>query len=179
MDASGLGGEFRALRVAAGRTVASVAVDAGLSVPYIANLENGRGNPTIGALSRLAAAFGRRLVVIVSREPGGEQGEVGEPRIDSDNSKKPAAAIPASLVRFARTQRFRRTIAAMAAGAGRADSTAGRAGSSTGQDDAEFAGRLVAGLAGLASAVDRDLGEADWARLLDALFLVTVNPHGE
>jgi transcriptional regulator with XRE-family HTH domain len=166
MDASGLGGEFRALRVAAGRTVASVAVDAGLSVPYIANLENGRGNPTIGALSRLAAALGRRLAVGLQGESAGEP---REPLTSTDNSKKPAAAIPASLARFARTPRFRTIIAAMAA---RGDSTAAA-------NDMELAGRVLAGLTGLASAVDRDLGEADWARLLDALFLVTVIPHGE
>jgi transcriptional regulator with XRE-family HTH domain len=170
MDASGLGGEFRALRVAAGRTVASVAVDAGLSVPYIANLENGRGNPTIGALSRLAAAFGRRLVVGLSGDSASEPaGERRGPLPQADNSKKPAAAIPPSLIRFARTQRFRSTVAAMAAMTGQGDSTASR-------DGAELAGRLVAGLAGLAGAVDRDLGETDWARFLDALFLVTIDP---
>jgi transcriptional regulator with XRE-family HTH domain len=153
MNAGDLGGEFRALRVAAGRTVASVAVDAGLSVPYIANLENGRGNPTVGALSQLAAALGRQLTV----------GLTGSTEVD--NSKKPAAAVlPASLIRFARTPRFRRMVAAMAAGAGR---------------DPDFTARLMAGLAGLASALDRDLGEADWARLLDALFLVTASPDGE
>ena len=38
--------------------MASVAADAGLSVPYIANLENGRGNPTTAALTRLAEALG-------------------------------------------------------------------------------------------------------------------------
>ena len=46
---------LRDRRKAAGRTIASVAVDAGLSVPYIANLENGRGNPTLSALDRLPA----------------------------------------------------------------------------------------------------------------------------
>src|SRR5580698_3289844 len=119
MDAGELGGEFRALRAAAGRTVASVAVDAGLSVPYIANLENGRGNTTIGALSRLAAALGRRLVGGLA---GGATGPDRPDRPDGpdgsdgrDNSKKrEAAAMPASLIRFARTQRFRRTVAAMA-----------------------------------------------------------------
>ena len=164
MDADELGGEFRALRVAAGRTVASVAVDAGLSVPYIANLENGRGNPTVGALSQLAAALGRRLTVGLTV---GSSERPGEPT-GADNSKKPAAALPASLIRFARTQRFRRTVAAMAAGAGHDDS-----------GGADFTARLMTGLAGLASALDRDLGEADWARLLDALFLVTAGPDGE
>src|SRR5439155_12714694 len=40
-----LGNRLRNRRTAAGRTIASVAAEAGLSVPYIANLENGRGNP--------------------------------------------------------------------------------------------------------------------------------------
>jgi transcriptional regulator with XRE-family HTH domain len=169
VDEGGLGGEFRALRVAAGRTVASVAADAGLSVPYIANLENGRGNPTLGALNRLAAALGRRLVVQLAGDPAGQvgppetAGSVQE-RGRNDNSKKPAAgAAPASLIRFARTQRFRRTAAAMAPPG----------------DEAEFTGRLVAGLAGMASVAGRDLNEGDWGRLLDAVLLVTAFPHGE
>ena len=58
-----LGPRLRAIRAAAGRTVASVAADAGLSVPYIANLENGRGNPTLAALERLAGALGTGLTV--------------------------------------------------------------------------------------------------------------------
>src|SRR5690242_16492809 len=58
-----LGEVLRDRRKAAGRTIASVAVDAGLSVPYIANLENGRGNPTIAALDRLATALGAELEV--------------------------------------------------------------------------------------------------------------------
>jgi transcriptional regulator with XRE-family HTH domain len=63
VDEGELGAELRARRKAAGRTIASVAVDAGLSVPYIANLENGRGNPTLAALDRLSAALGTSLVV--------------------------------------------------------------------------------------------------------------------
>ena len=58
-----LGEVLRERRKAAGRTIASVAVDAGLSVPYIANLENGRGNPTVSALDRLATALGAQLEV--------------------------------------------------------------------------------------------------------------------
>lgn len=64
-----LGEALRDRRKAAGRTIASVAVDAGLSVPYIANLENGRGNPTLSALERLAAALGARLEVNLTDEP--------------------------------------------------------------------------------------------------------------
>jgi transcriptional regulator with XRE-family HTH domain len=63
-----LGEVLRDRRKAAGRTIASVAVDAGLSVPYIANLENGRGNPTVAALDRLAAALGAQLEVRIGDE---------------------------------------------------------------------------------------------------------------
>jgi len=70
VDETELGAVLRARRKAAGRTIASVAVDAGLSVPYIANLENGRGNPTMAALQRLAAALGTGLeVALVDAEP--------------------------------------------------------------------------------------------------------------
>ena len=70
MDQSEIGRQLRARRTAAGRTVASVAADAGLSVPYIANLENGRGNPTTAALTRLAEALGLRLVVTLAPGEG-------------------------------------------------------------------------------------------------------------
>ena len=63
MDGQEIGRQLRARRAAAGRTVASVAMDAGLSVPYVANLENGRGNPTLSALTRLAAALDTELAV--------------------------------------------------------------------------------------------------------------------
>src|SRR6266566_1848570 len=95
VDQSEIGRQLRARRTAAGRTVASVAADAGLSVPYIANLENGRGNPTTAAL---------------------------------------------------------------------------------GVSPDEFSGQLVAALAALAQALGRDLAEADWWRLLDALMLVAAHP---
>lgn len=64
-----LGAELRDRRKTAGRTIASVAVDAGLSVPYIANLENGRGNPTVAALTRLAEALGTTLRVDLEDQP--------------------------------------------------------------------------------------------------------------
>ena len=84
-----IGRQLRARRTAAGRTVASVAADAGLSVPYIANLENGRGNPTTAALTRLAEALGLRLVVTLA--PGEGSAASGTPGV---------AGVPASLVRL-------------------------------------------------------------------------------
>jgi transcriptional regulator with XRE-family HTH domain len=149
VDNQEIGRQLRARRTAAGRTVASVAADAALSVPYIANLENGRGNPTTAALARLAEALGLRLVVTL---------EAGEEDVPSPG----APGIPASLVRLGRTARFRRTVAVMAAARHVAAD--------------ELSVRLVAALAAMGAAVDRDLAEADWWRLLDALTLVAAHP---
>jgi len=76
-----IGRELRARRTAAGRTVASVAADAGLSVPYIANLENGRGNPTTTALTRLAEALGMQLVVTLGPAGERQQAAAGPPPV--------------------------------------------------------------------------------------------------
>lgn len=149
MDNQEIGRQLRTRRTAAGRTVASVAADAGLSVPYIANLENGRGNPTTAALARLAEALGLRLVVTL---------EAGE----EDAPAPGAPGIPASLVRLGRTARFRRAVAVMAAAR------------QVATDDLSV--QLVAALATMGAAVDRDLAEADWWRLLDALTLVAAHP---
>jgi transcriptional regulator with XRE-family HTH domain len=146
-----IGRQLRAQRTAAGRTVASVAADAGLSVPYIANLENGRGNPTTAALQRLAEALGMRLVVALVPDHEGQA-----------SASAAAAEVPASLVRLGRTSRFRHVVAAMAENLGR--------------DTAELSPQLVAVLAMLADTIGMDLAEPDWWRLLDALLLIAGFP---
>ncbi len=89
MEIEELGRRLRARRAAAGETIASVAGRAGLSVPYIANLENGRGNPTLAALSSLAKSLGTEL------------------RVDlAEGDDQPLGAVPASLARFSRLPRF-------------------------------------------------------------------------
>jgi transcriptional regulator with XRE-family HTH domain len=148
MELAALGRQLRARRTAAGRTVASVAADAGLSVPYIANLENGRGNPTVAALTRLAEALGLRLVVTLA--PGDEDQRAASPEM------------PASLVRLGRTGRFRQAVKEMAA--------------TLNLDADEFSAQLVAALAALAHALGRDFAEPDWWRLLDALLLIATHP---
>jgi transcriptional regulator with XRE-family HTH domain len=153
VEDSALGRQLRARRTAAGRTVASVAADAGLSVPYIANLENGRGNPTTAALARLAEALGLRLVVALIPEEESQPDGVAVP-----------PEVPASLVRLGRTARFRRAVTAMAA--------------ARGLDADEFSAHLVAALAALAQATGKDLAEPDWWRLLDALLLIATHPAG-
>jgi transcriptional regulator with XRE-family HTH domain len=151
VEDSAIGRQLRAQRTAAGRTVASVAAEAGLSVPYIANLENGRGNPTTAALTRLAEALGMRLVIALAA--------------DREAASAPAPPeVPASLVRLGRTARFRQAAGVMA--------------SSLGHDAGEFSPRLVAALATIAHAMGEDLAEPDWWRLLDALVLIAAHPAG-
>jgi transcriptional regulator with XRE-family HTH domain len=145
-DPGVLGHQLRGLRAAAGRTVASVASDAGLSVPYIANLENGRGNPTIAALDRLATALGATLEVRLAPAAG----------------EASTTATPPSLVRLGRSPRFQREAAVLA--------------ESLGADAGEFSARLIGALAGLAAALGVDPGESGWGRVLDALLLIVAHP---
>ena len=151
MEHAAIGRQLRARRTGAGRTVASVAADAGLSVPYIANLENGRGNPTATALTRLAAALGMRLVITLAPDEDGRQ------------AREPASPdVPASLVRLGRSARFRRAVTSIAA--------------ALDLDADEFSAQLVAALATLAHALGKDLAEPDWWRVLDALLLIAAHP---
>jgi transcriptional regulator with XRE-family HTH domain len=151
VEHAAIGRQLRARRTAAGRTVASVAADAGLSVPYIANLENGRGNPTATALTRLAAALGMRLVITLA------------PGEDSQQASETASPeVPASLVRLGRSARFRQAVTAIA--------------TALDQDADELSGQLVPALAALAHMMGKDLSEPDWWRILDALLLIAGHP---
>jgi hypothetical protein len=47
-----------------------------------------------------------------------------------------------------------------------------------GRDADELSVQLVAALAALAQAMGRELAEADWWRLLDALLLIAAYPSG-
>jgi len=153
-EVESLGHELRALRAAAGRTVASVATDAGLSVPYVANLENGRGNPTVTALSRLASALGMRLLITLIPAGATSPATPGTP-----------PQMPGSLVRFGRTRRFRQA----------AEDMAGRLGT----DVQDLSRQLIGVLAQLANAINTDPGETDWGRVLDALLLVVAHPAAD
>lgn len=152
MDVQEIGRRLRAHRAASGRTVASVAMDAGLSVPYVANLENGRGNPTISALSRLATALNTELTV--SLEPSGAEPDSGRPNL---------AEIPQSLVRLGRAERFRATTEIVA--------------QKLGADPGEVASHMLASLAMAGTWLRRDLTEADCWRLIDALTLIALSPR--
>jgi transcriptional regulator with XRE-family HTH domain len=146
-----IGRQLRARRTAAGRTVASVAADAGLSVPYVANLENGRGNPTTTALTRLAGALGMRLLITLEPDEDSQR---------ANGARSPE--VPASLVRLGRTARYRQAVTAIA--------------TALNLDSDQFSAQLVPALAALAHTTGKDLAEPDWWRLLDALLLIAAHP---
>ena len=70
--------------------------------------------------------------------------------------------MPASLVRLGRTARFRQAVKVIA--------------TALDLDAGEFSVQLIAALALIAHSLGRDLAEADWWRLLDALLLVAAYP---
>lgn len=136
-----LGSRLRERRAASGRTIAAVAAEAGLSVPYIANLENGRGNPTVAALTRLAEALGMTLVVdLADAEPA------------ATTTPEPTAA----LLRFARSDRFH--------------TEATRLANATHIDEQVARQRLL-GLLTAAQAAVGELSTIDCQRFLDAVAL--------
>jgi transcriptional regulator with XRE-family HTH domain len=139
-----LGTILRSRRTAAGRTIASVAADAGLSVPYIANLENGRGNPTLSAVSNLAVALGTRLVVRLA---------------DDDIAGDRAEPLPDSLVEFSRGSRFQTEVSRMVT-TSRTRRTTVRV-------------RLLNAMAAMASLASRPPTDLDWHRILDTAILLT------
>lgn len=151
MGTAEVGRQLRALRTASGRTVASVALEAGLSVPYVANLENGRGNPTLAALNQLAEALGMELVL-----------SLGPAEEDPNAKPDTRPQIPHSLVRLGRTARFRRTAEMIS--------------DHLDIDPADFTPKLVNTLAMIADILQRDLAEADWWRLVDAFTLIATCP---
>jgi transcriptional regulator with XRE-family HTH domain len=128
-----------------------VALDAGLSVPYVANLEDGRGNPTLSALRRLAAALGLSPADLLAREDAGDTAgrghlpttAVGEPRLE--------------LRRFSERRRFRDQVRWLAG--------------ELGEDKGELRARILTALRAMPAPAHRRLDASDWQRLLDALVL--------
>ncbi|GLI02903.1 helix-turn-helix domain-containing protein [Phytohabitans aurantiacus] len=149
MDKQELGRRLRALRAASGRTVAAVATEAGLSVPYVANLENGRGNPTMDAVNRIAGALGTRARVEF---------------MDDNTVEAEPVTVPLSsaVVRVGRTSRFRRDCLLIS--------------ETLAEDPVTTAARLLELLARIARITNHDLKEADYFRLLDAVVLVALHP---
>ena len=129
-------------------TLAQVAEESGVSLPYVSNLERGRGNPTIEALRSIAAALQQPVADFLG----------GESEDGFDSAEFVLAEAPNSLRWFTRTVRFKEAVQRLA--------------SKQGIPAAEM-GRLL--MIGMASAPRRSAGEPteeDWRRLLDAYSLI-------
>lgn len=95
-DGGTLGGRLRARRLQLDLTLAEVATRSGLSLPYISNLERGRGNPTIDALGALAKTLDLPLSALMGDDGAAHEG------------------VPKSLTAFARSDRFKRAVVRLA-----------------------------------------------------------------
>ncbi|GAA4128140.1 hypothetical protein GCM10022215_39320 [Nocardioides fonticola] len=70
-----VGAQLRAARLAAGRTLADVAAAAGISLPYLSEIERGLKEPSSEVLAAVSGALGLGLLDLttaVSRTLGGE-----------------------------------------------------------------------------------------------------------
>jgi transcriptional regulator with XRE-family HTH domain len=141
-----IGQRLRARRVELGRTLAEVAEQSGLSLPYVSNLERGRGNPTLEALGALARAVDIPLSGLLGGEGPVEPLEVV------------LASAPSSLFQFSRTSEFQENVEELA---------------KRQSETYEAMRRRV--LVGMASSPQRSRGEPteeDWRRILDAYFAI-------
>jgi transcriptional regulator with XRE-family HTH domain len=144
-----LGERLRARRHSLDLTIAEVAERAGLSLPYVSNLERGRGNPTLEVLTNLAEVLGIPVSQLVGTEST-------EGQVSSDELR--LASLPTSLARFSRSQDFLREVRNLAD-----------------QKDESFEEMRQRVLLAMAAAPRRSNGEptsSDWQRLLDAYTLI-------
>ncbi len=124
--------------------MATVALDAGLSLPYVANLENGRGNPTFDTLVRLATALDVSVADLVAEPTARELAQS-------------TSALPPALLAFARTDEFADACARVAA--------------AQQADEAELRTRIIRALAACPTPRGGAPARRNYQRLLDAIVL--------
>lgn len=154
MGTDGLGDRLRSRRKALGLTLAQVADRADLSIPYVSNLERGRGNPTVEALGSIATA----LEVDLGDLLGKNDGELTEDELLDIY----LAQAPQSLSTFSRSSKFESQVKRFAE-----------------QQEVPFDEMRRRVLIGMAAAPRRSAGEPveeDWRRLLDAYSLWLAEP---
>lgn len=140
-----LGVRLRARRAVLGLTLAQVAQEAGLSLPYVANLEKGRGNPTLDVLAALSRALQVGLADLFS--------DGGVSVID-----QALADLPPLLVDFAKGQVMAPRVRRLASAAGLGEE--------------EMRASLLSSLARLPRRPSGVFGLADCQRYLDAVQLL-------
>ena len=138
---------LRARRNELGLTLAQVADRSGLSLPYISNLERGRGNPTLDALTKLAQALEVPLATLWGGATDGPE-----------QDQMVFVELPASLERFSRTDDFGDRVGVLAA--------------TTRTPFADMRRRVLHGLAAAPRRESSEPTADDWRRLLDAFSLI-------
>ena len=141
-----LGDRIRARRVGRGMTLAAVSESAGLSLPYVSNLERGRGNPTLEALQAIARALDMPLSELVADR---------EEHVGGDLV---LAQAPASLLQFARSPRFQSAVQRLA--------------SEHSCSAEDMRQRLLVGMVSAPRRGSGDPTEEDWRRLLDVYTVI-------
>lgn len=141
-----IGQRLRTRRVALGLTLAQVAERSGLSLPYVSNLERGRGNPTVDALASLAEALEVELPALVGADANTSALDVT------------LASAPRSLLSFARSSTFAAAV----------DDLAARQGTTS----QVMRQRLLDAMAASPRRASGEPTEDDWRRLLDAYSLI-------
>jgi transcriptional regulator with XRE-family HTH domain len=147
MDIAELGRRVRLHRHERGRTLASLAEAADISVPYMANIERGRGNPTMDVLQRIAEALDLPLAALV-----------GDTAPEEGVAHGLATELPRSLLEFSKTSYFAETVRVLA--------------EAQCVPEPDMRVRV---LNGMVSAPRRAAGsptKADWVRLLDTYRLI-------
>ncbi|MFT3855704.1 MAG: helix-turn-helix transcriptional regulator [Ilumatobacteraceae bacterium] len=142
-----LGDRIRGRRVALGLTLAAVADRAGLSLPYVSNLERGRGNPTLDALTAIAVALETTTADLLS-----------EAERSASSSELALAHAPASLKQFARSSRFAAVVQRLA--------------KEHGATESEMRERLLVGMNSAPRRSSGEPAEEDWRRLLDVYSVI-------
>ena len=132
-----------------GLTLREVALEAGVSLPYVANLEKGRGNPTLDVVESLAGALDISVPKLLSADAGKQPGPTRE-------------ALPAAVVRYARSQSFR--------------SVTERLARRQRIPVDETRRQVLAAIAAAPRARDRPLSRDDCQRLVDAFTLIINEP---
>jgi transcriptional regulator with XRE-family HTH domain len=132
-----------------GLTLREVAIEAGVSLPYVANLEKGRGNPTLDVVESLAGALDVSVPKLLSADAGKQPGPTRE-------------VLPGAVVRYARSQSFR--------------SVTERLARRQRIPVDETRRQVLAAIAAAPRARERPLSRADCQRLVDAFTLIINEP---
>jgi len=138
-----VGPRLRGRRLQLGLKLADVAEVTGLSLPYIANLERGRGNPTLAVLNSLAEALRLPLAELLG---------------EGESASDVLADMPASLRAFAASQRFKKEVERLA--------------EETGQERERLREQLLLSMAAAPRRSSGQPTEDDWRRLLDTYVLL-------